>query len=187
MTVNRFAFPLALILLAACGGPKTQYLVHSDTSELRLRSSVASVMVNTISLPGYAAADDISVQVEGGAVKTQKGALWADRPERTTTLAVARNLGAILGAKAAPEPWPLDGLPDATVDVRVEEMLAGTDGQFHLSGLYFVLIDTGAARSRAGHFDLAVPLAGSSLTDVADAQARAVMALSEDIARKLGR
>lgn len=180
--------PLLIIaLLAGCSGAKTQYLVEADTSELRLRSAVGSVLVNTVSLPGYAAADDISVQTPDGAVVTQKGALWADEPERATTLALARNLGAILNVTVAPQPWPLDGFADATVDVRVEQMLAGSDGQFRLTGLYFVLIETGASRNRSGRFEIAVPMASTALTDVAKAQAAAVQDLAERIARTLGR
>jgi uncharacterized protein len=185
----RLGLMIAVVLaaVAGCSGPKSQYLVEPVASELKLRTSLSTVMVRTVSLPGYAAADDVAIQTEGGAVVKQKGALWADQPERATTLTLARNLTEILSAKVAPEPWPLDGLPDAAVDVRVERMLAANNGTFQLTGIYYIAGEARPLKGIAQSFRIETPLAQSGLTGIAAAQAIAIRQLSEQIAKDLAR
>jgi uncharacterized lipoprotein YmbA len=178
-----FAFVVASVV--ACSGPKAQYLVEPVASDLKLRTSLSTLMVKTVSLPSYAAAEDVAIQDESGAVVTQKGALWADQPERATTLTLARNLTEILSAQVAPEPWPLDGLPDAAVDVRVERMLAGNNGSFQLTGIYYIGGEAQTIKAIAHSFRIETPVAKPGLTGIAAAQAIAIRQLSEQIARDI--
>ncbi|MHC0053624.1 PqiC family protein [Actibacterium sp. D379-3] len=188
--ILRHILPAAgLALLAACSSaPPTLYPVDAAQSDLRLRTSLSGVLVKPIELPEYAAAEEIAVEVEGGAIRPSRNELWADIPERAATLQVARQLDQILTAIVASDPWPFVGVPDAEVDIRVDRFIAGHDGVFRLSGQYFV---GGVGRvypERAASFDIAVPVAaGQGLPGVADAQATALLRLSEDIARTLAR
>ena len=100
---------------------------------------------------------------------------------------MTQQLDDILSATVGPEPWPFVGLPDVAVEVRVAQMLAGADGVFRLSGQYFVGGDGIDYRNSSHQFDLSEPLVGEGVSAIATAQARAVLRLSEDIARKLGR
>ena len=184
---------LALSALAACSGPTNLLELPPETSTLRLRASVSSAMVRTVSLPSYAAAEEYAVESAPGVIEATSDLLWADAPDRAATLAVAGHLTDILGITVGPEPWPFVGLPDVSVDIRVARMLAGADGVFRLTGQYFVGGDGIDYPNSTRSFAYAVPLvapgteADVTAGGVAAAQGRALRLLAEDIARGLGR
>jgi hypothetical protein len=66
-------------------------------------------------------------------------------------------------------------------------MLAGADGVFRLNGQYFVGGDGIEFPNGSHRFAITQRLAGTDTASIAQAQANAILALSEDIARKLGR
>lgn len=179
---------LFFAVLSACTSTPANRLDFSPvTSEVKIRASVGSVMLRTVSLPTYAAAEEIAVEVAPGIIGSDANILWADDPERAVTLAMTQQLDDILNATVGPEPWPFVGLPDVAVEVRVAQMLAGADGIFRLSGQYFVGGDRIDFRNSSHQFDLSEPLVGDGVSAIATAQARAVLRLSEDIARRLAR
>jgi len=144
-------------------------------------------MLRTVSLPTYAAAEEIAIEVAPGIIGTDADILWADDPERAVTLAMTQQLDDILSATVGPDPWPFAGLPDVAVDVRVAQMLAGSDGNFRFSGQYFVGGDGIDFRNSSHRFDISEPLLGEGAQAIAAAQARSILKLSEEIARRLGR
>ena len=144
-------------------------------------------MVRTVSLPTYAAAEEFSVQTPDGLITANDDLLWADAPERAVTLQLAAQIDDILSATVGPEPWPFAGLPDAAVDVRVADMLAGADGTYRLSGQFYVGGDGRDYRNSATTFDIVVPIADLTPATVVAAQGDAVRQLAETIARQLGR
>lgn len=178
---------LALASLIACSGPANRLDMSPVASTLQLRATVGSAMLRTVSLPSYAAAEEIAIEVAPGIIGTDADILWADDPARAVTLAMTRHLDGILSATVGPDPWPFAGLPDVSVDVRVAQMLAGVDGMFRLTGQYYVGGDGIDFRNSSHGFEFSVPLEGKGTSAVALAQARAILQLSEDIARKLGR
>ncbi|WP_172330901.1 membrane integrity-associated transporter subunit PqiC [Mangrovicoccus sp. HB161399] len=187
--MKRLTFlPLLLALgTAACTSPPTQFLLDAPTSDLRLRPMVSSVEVRDVSLPQYAsAADGIAIQQADGSVTANPNEVWADTPERGATLALARNLAAITGARVAAEPWPFADLPGASVKVVVERFLASETGGVRLEGSYAISPVGSGLRDRGGRFDIAVPLPENPGTsDVARAHGLAIEQLAEEIARRL--
>ncbi len=184
--------PLGLALaLAACGGNAPRYLIDPPAAQLRLTTPARTIMLRDVSLPEYASASEIAVQEAGGAVRNARRALWADRPERAVTLALARQLDAALSATVAAEPWPLSGLPDAEIEVRVAHSLAGADNVFRLQGQYYVRADGMRHGMRLGPasapFAISVPMQGTEPADIARAQSAAIAELAATIARGLGR
>ena len=182
--------PLAVLLLtvlAACSGPTDRLDYATPTSALSLNALVGSAMVRTVSLPSYAAAEELSIESAPGVITATDELLWADDPERATTLAVAGHLDDILSATVGPEPWPFAGLPDVSIDIRVTQMLAGADGLFRLEGEYYVGGDGIDFRNSANSFAFAVPVTAEGPAAIAQAQGQALLQLSEDIARRLGR
>ena len=125
-------------LFACTTAPANRLEFSSIASELRLRATVSSVVLRTVSLPTYAAVEDVAVETSPGVIGTSAGVLWADDPERAVTLAMTQQLDEILSATVGPETWTFSGLADVSVDVRITRILAETDGLFHLSGQYFV-------------------------------------------------
>lgn len=184
--IKRIAFIAALALTACTPEPDRLALAQLD-SAIELRPLVSSVMVRTVSLPTYAAAEEIAVELETGLIASNTEVLWADDPQRAMTIAVARNLGDILNIDAGPEPWPFIGLPDASVDVRVERVLAQADGTFRLSGQFYVGGDGIDFRNSSRAFSISKAMTDLSLPSIATAQAEAVLSLSEEIAKTLGR
>jgi uncharacterized lipoprotein YmbA len=178
---------LAVLGVAACSSQPDRLAFTPAASSLQLQPLVRSAMVRTVSLPAYAAADEISIQDAGGLITVDRGVLWADEPQRAITLAIADTVGAITRADVGPEPWPFIGLPDVSIDIRVTQMVARADGTFQLAGQYFVGGDGIDFRNSAHRFDIRQPLADFNLGSVAAAQSAAVLALSEDIARRIAR
>lgn len=183
----RLALPLVLATLAACAPPLDRLALTPMPSALELRPLVGSAMVRTVSLPSYAAAEEVATEVAGGLIATNDDVLWADEPERAVTLVLTRNLSDILNVNVGPEPWPFVDLPDVSIDVRVERMIAAADGTFQLSGQFFVGGDRISYRNTKDTFDISIPMPDQSLPAIAQAQSAALLALSEDIARRLGR
>lgn len=179
----RTAAFLVLALLAACGGREAFIAVPRIEANVRVPSKFASIEVREVSLPTYAATEEIFIEGADGALTTSD-LLWADDPTRAVTLALSRNLAEITGRMVAPEPWPFDELPDGRVDVRVERFLSGSDGTLVLAGQYFVADIAGQGRDHAHIFDLSVPLlGGASPASAAEARARLVRELALRIAR----
>lgn len=178
---------LAALGLAACGAQPDRLALTPAASALQLQPAVRSAVVRTVSLPTYAAVEEIPLQSADGLITTAGDILWADDPQRAMTLAIATTLGSITGADVGPEPWPFIDLPDVAIDVRVAQMIAGADGTFQLSGQYFVGGDGTPYRNSAHRFDIRQPMADQSLGSISAAQSAAVLTLAEDIARRIAR
>ncbi len=171
-----------LIALAACGSDADRYAVTPPAVTESIRIGFGSVEIRDISLPSYAAADEIHQQVEGGILKSSTSVLWADAPERAIALDLSRNLAKMSGARIASEPWPFESFPDARLEIRFEELLASADGVFRASGQYFVAVEEG--RERSGLFDLAVPFAlEGGPAAIATARGQIILDLAEFVAR----
>lgn len=175
------------VLLTACSGTQTRIATPAVTSDLQLNAFVGSALVQTVSLPAYAAAEELAVETAPGVITSTGDLLWADDPERAVTLRLASHLDQILTATVGPDPWPFPGLPDVGIDVRVTDMLAQADGTYRLAGTYFVGGDGIDFRNTSSAFDIVIPLADAEAATVAQAQAAAILTLAEDIARRLGR
>ncbi len=161
-----------------------RYQVPRVEAAARVSVPYAGIEVKDVTLPTYAALEEISVQQADGTLSSDASLLWADDPARAVTLDLTRNLARITGRKVASEPWPFRSIPDASVDVRIEEIVADGAGVFRLSGQYFVAPDGTPGPERAALFDLAVPYAAEGgLAAIAAARAGAVAQLAEVIAR----
>ncbi|BBU55044.1 MULTISPECIES: PqiC family protein [Mameliella] len=204
MTFKTLAAALAIFSLTACGTGGPQYLVESKPSDLHVRASVSTLLVRTVSLPTYAADEKIAIQDEKGVVREAEFGLWADEPERATTLQVSRQLNQMTSAKVAPEPWPLPEPPQGVLDIRFETFIATNENVFRMSGQYFMGSETPdpiddpdfdkpprqvppPLPSKARLFDIAIPLANKGPAAIAAAQAAALTSLTESIARDLSR
>lgn len=152
----RLSLALALPLLAACGSPELRYPTPAVVTDERVSSRYAALQVAEVQLPTYAASEEIFVQGDEGALASS-GLLWADDPRRAMTLALSRTLAEITGTRAAPEPWPFETLPDARLEVQVEDLLAQANGTLLLSGQYFLASGLGMAGDRDGTFRLTRP------------------------------
>ena len=173
--------------VAACTPLAERLPMDPLPSSLELRPLVGSAMVRTVSLPIYASVEEIATETATGLININEDVLWADSPERAVTLVLTRTLSDILNIDVGPEPWPFIGLPDVSVDIRVEKIIAGNDGVFRLSGQYFVGGDAIDYRRTTGTFDIEKQMADQSLLSVSAAQSEALLTLSEQIARELGR
>ncbi len=178
---------LAIGVLAACTPLADRVALSPLPSTLELRPLVSSAMIRTVSLPTYAAVEEIPLETADGIIVVREDVLWADEPERAVTLILTRTLTDILSTDVGPDPWPFVGLPDVSVDVRVERMLGGLDGTFELNGQFFVASEGAPFRDSTNAFDITQPMQDGSLGSLAAAQSAALLQLSEQIARTLGR
>ncbi|MEI4487253.1 PqiC family protein [Frigidibacter sp. MR17.14] len=183
MTKTLMLAGLAALVLAGCNPPR--YTFEPPPSGLRLTSATRSVLVRDVSLPEYASAIEVAVATGDGAVKNAGSALWADQPTRGVSVALARQLDMILSATVSSEPWPLGGLAETEVSVRMSKALGGADGIYRLEGQYYIYSERGTGQS--DRFAIAEPMGGTDAGDIAAAQSRAIGALAEQIARRLGR
>jgi uncharacterized lipoprotein YmbA len=155
MMISRGILTLGLILtLVACSSSE-RFAVRPPAVTEKVSISFGAVEIRDVSLPSYAAADEIATQAEDGTLVSSKSALWADAPERAIALELSQNLARMTGRRVASEPWPFEASPDARVEIRFSELVASAAGQFRTSGQYFVGVSDGR-RERSGLFDLNV-------------------------------
>lgn len=155
MMISRGFLTFGLILtLAACGNAD-RFAVNPPAVTEKVQIAFGAVEVRDVSLPSYAAADEISTQTEDGTLISSKSVLWADAPERAVALELSRNLARLTGRRIASEPWPFEARADARLELRFAELVATEAGEFRTSGQYFVGVSDGR-RERSGLFDLKV-------------------------------
>lgn len=151
----RLSCLLLPLLMAGCGSPELFAVSKPEISE-KARIAFASVEVRDVSLPSYAAADEIHQQNDDGTMISSSDVLWADTPARAISLQLSRDLAELSGRRVASEPWPFEAYPEARVEVRFSDLIAKTSGVFTASGQYFVAVTDGR-RERSGTFELNVP------------------------------
>tara|TARA_R110002049_G_scaffold117332_2_gene270499 strand:+ start:81459 stop:82022 length:564 start_codon:yes stop_codon:yes gene_type:complete len=179
---QRIAILGTVLLLAACGSAE-RFAVRPPVVTEKINIAFSAVEVRDVSLPSYAAADEISTQEDDGTLISSKSVLWADAPERAVALELSQNLARMTGRRIASEPWPFEAFADARLEVRFAELVATTAGEFRTSGQYFVAVRDGRAE-RSGLFDLKVafdPKGGPNA--IAAARGQLILDLASYIAR----
>jgi len=179
--IKHLATVATLAFLGACSSPALIAVQPPAVTET-LRIGFASVEVKDVSLPSYAAADEIAQQAPDGTLITSK-VLWADAPERAIALELSRNLARLTRRRIASEPWPFEEEAAATLDVRFVDLVAGTEGTFRATGQYFVGVYEG--RERSGLFDLSLaydPKGGPAA--IAQARGQIILDLAKFVATK---
>ena len=169
------------IFLGACSSDADRYAVPAVKPTERINILYGSVEIRDVTLPTYAAADEIHQQSDTGILKSSTSILWADEPERAIALELTRHLSQLTGSRIASDPWPFESFPDARLEVRFEDLLADATGQLHASGQYFVAVEAG--RERSGFFDLTAPFdPAQGPAAIASARAQIILDLAEYIA-----
>lgn len=175
----------ALPLLAACSDPtKTaRYQIDPVPAQKSLPNRLGQAELREVSLPQYAAGQEIPFQTEDGALRSSPDNVWADDPPRAVTLALSRQISEVSGATVLAEPWPLSEGPDRRIEVRIEKMLPSATGQLQVAGVYFIS-PTGFSGGGdvVRRFDFAVPIAQEGPGGIAAAQSEAVAELARRIA-----
>jgi len=179
---------VALSGLAACSNPEKtgRYVIETPAATKSLPNKIGSAELREVSLPQYAAGQEISWQTPDGALRSTPDNIWADDPPRAITLALARQISDLSGATVIAEPWPLSEGPQRRIEVRVEQFLARADEVVVLNGSYYVAsADLNGGRDLVRRFALSVPIAAGSEADpaaIAQAQSQAVAQLATRIA-----
>jgi len=176
----------AALAMAGCAGPATQILLPPVQSEMRVRPVVGSLEVRDVSLPRYAASDEI-LFLNAGALDPVRDAIWADTPDAALTAALADALATITGARVATEPWPFAAPPSATLSVRITRLTAAPGAGLDLVGSYAIAPVASGLSDRSGRFVISVPVAGDTPQALAEAQSRALAELAETVAGRLAR
>ncbi|WP_233587131.1 membrane integrity-associated transporter subunit PqiC [Pseudorhodobacter sp. E13] len=190
MTLRIAALTLAAALpLASCGDTNARFPIASATTETVAKSRVAvgTIEVRDVSLPAYAAASEIVVEQDSGALTVVPKAIWADDPVRAVTGSLARSLDLRSTASVASEPWPLAEPAAVRVEVRIDRMIAKVDGTFELSGQFAIAAPDGAVRETVQRFAVSAPMADNSPAAVAQATGQAIDNLANEIIKKLRR
>ncbi len=177
----------ALLVAAGCGDNSPRYLLDMPEPSERVSVRVSSIEVREVTLPAYAAASEIVLLQDDGAVRPVPKAVWADDPVRSVTQSLARNLDSATTATAAAEPWPLDAPAQVRIDVRIDRMVARPDGKFQMVGQYSVAAPYGAVRETINRFDIQQPMADQTPGAIAQANSDALLTLAEQIAKTLSR
>ncbi len=181
----RYAFViLGFLALSGCSDPTETARYAFDPAPVRqdLPNRIGSAELREVSLPQYASGQEIAWQTDDGALRSSPKQIWADDPPRAITLALARDISALSGARVIAEPWPLADPPQSRIEVRVEQFLAGADGRVRLRGAYYLSPMAGSGRDAVRRFDLSVAIVGTGPGAIAAAQSAAVAALAAQMA-----
>lgn len=174
----------SLAFVAACSNPMStgRYLIDPPVTGERLPDRIGTAELKDVSLPEYAAGDEVAWQSGDGAVRLDSKKLWADSPQRAVTMSLARAISDISGATVIAEPWPLSEPPRRKIEVRVEKALAQAGGSYRMAGRYFVSDDRAGGANQARSFDISIPLASEDPAAIARAQSQAIAQLARQIA-----
>lgn len=194
MTTSFLRLPLialsGLVLLGACSDPEKtgRFLLDPPTQGVRVANRLGTAELKDVSLPEYAANQEVAFQTQDGAVRSNPESLWADTPSRAFTTTLARAISDVSGATVIGEPWPLAEPPARVLEVRVERALAQTDNIYRLSGRYFVSDDglKGNGANQARSFDIRVPMTEATPAATATAAGQAIAQLAQQIATLSG-
>lgn len=185
----RAVFSVAsLVFVAACSNPLStgRYLIDPPATGERVPDRIGTAELKDVSLPEYAAGDEVAWQTADGAVRLDSKKLWADNPQRAFTMALARSISDMSGATVIAEPWPLSEPPRRRIEVRVEKALAQSGGQgggiYRMTGRYFIADDAAGGANQARSFDISVPISSESPGEIARAQSQAIARLARQIA-----
>ena len=191
MRILLLLLPLAL---AGCiTGEPLRYVVEPALEAVneRVRTSADTISIVEVSLPDYAKETKLFVEGEReNALEALENADWGDEPERAFANTLVRELTQITGAEVATEPWPLGGVPEAELRVRVSHMVVRNDGVVSLAGHFSIRRDIRVERNKVELFSLEVPVVstgpeGRTPADVVRAHSRAWRELAGEIARAL--
>lgn len=178
---------LAFLPLAVLTGCLTaeapRFAVEPVVSTLRTSTSARTISIAEVSLPAYAKEQRIIIQNANGALVPLPDADWADEQERAMTYALVRNLSEISNAQVAADPWPLGGIPEAEVKVRVETMLFDRNGVMTLSGQFTVRRDELESRNTIEPFRIQTSARSIAPDDIVQAHGAAWTKLAELIAK----
>ncbi|WCR10912.1 membrane integrity-associated transporter subunit PqiC [Paracoccus stylophorae] len=182
------ALILTTLALTACSNPEKtgRFLIDPPATGAQVANRLGTAELKDVSLPEYAADQEVMWQTADGAVRSSPDNLWADGPRRAFTLALARSISDQSGATVIGEPWPLAEPPQRVLEVRVEKALAQANGVYRLSGRYFVADAAGGAANHARSFDISVPLASDDPSAIAAALSQAIAQLARQIATLSG-
>ena len=178
------ALPIAVLigasLLGACSNSeKTErFLIDPPVAGVQVPNRLGTAELKDVSLPEYAADQEVAFQTGDGAVRSNSDNLWADDPARSFTTTLARAISDVSGATVISEPWPLAQPPARILEVRVDRALAQADTTYRLSGRYFVSDDglSGGGTNHARSFDIRVPMTAQGPAAVAASQAISILA-----------
>ena len=190
MTLRIAAIALAAALpLISCGDTNARFPIASapEATISQARVAVRTIEVRDVSLPTYAAASEIMVEQADGSLSVVSKAIWADDPARGVTGALTKSLGQRSTASVAAEPWPLAEPADVRLEVRIDRMIARTDGNFELSGQFAIAAPEGAIRESLQRFSVTATMADASPAAVAKATGTAIDNLASEIIKKLRR
>ena len=173
-----------LAALAACSNPLAtgKHLIDAPAVSQQVGDRIGTAELLDVTLPDYASAEQVAFQAPDGSVRSGPKELWADKPQRAFTVALARSVSDVSGATVIPEPWPLTEPPAHKIRVDVEKALAGRDGVYRLVGRYYVSDERGTGSSQARSFSISVPVPAGSTSGVAAAQSAAIGQLAQQIA-----
>ena len=180
------AGPLALGGCISSAEP-LRYVIEPTVSAAveRVRTSADTILVAEVSLPNYARETRLFLETEENTLDEIEDADWGDEPDRAFGNILVRELTGITGSKVAIEPWPLGGIPEAELRVRVSHMVRRNDGILELAGHFAIRRDLAESRSRIELFALQVPAPSPEPADVVRAHAAAWRELAGVIANAL--
>jgi uncharacterized lipoprotein YmbA len=174
------------LALCACGGRPAYYLLPPVAPTARQAVPTGSVVVADLSLPAYAGALEIASLTGPGTLALDTRALWADQPQRALSRHLAAALEARLGARVATEPWPGFDIPGRRVEVSVDRMVGAPGGGLDFAGQYAIVEPSSGRLVALDRFALTVPPQGEGYFGLLAAHARAIEALADRIAARLG-
>ncbi len=154
---------------------------------VQVPNRLGTAELKDVSLPEYAADQEVAFQTGDGAVRSNSDNLWADDPPGPSPRRwPARS--ATCPAPPSSASLALAQPPARILEVRVERALAQADTTYRLSGRYFVSDDglSGGGTNHARSFDIRVPMTAQGPAATAAAASQAISILAQQIATLSG-
>lgn len=181
-----FLLSCCLFALTACT-TAPRYVVDTPKPAQIVSLRLSTIEVRDMVLPGHASGSEVLIETASGALEELGGAIWADDPVRAHTATLARALDVGSSATVAAEPWPLQTPAQAQLIVRVDRMLAHSDGTFTLEAQVAVTSPDQIVRERIDRISITTGLPSADASGVATATGTALQILADRILSTLAK
>lgn len=180
---------LAALLLAGCGStpPSSLYVLEAKAvPAARTATEGRRIEVVAVRIPDLWDRPQIVLSKPGGQVDFNEFNRWAVPLKSDVPRVVTRNLVGLLGTSTVwlREDFP-GARPDARVQVSIEQIEAVAGQQLRMEVSWVIRGADASSATKIGRASLSEPLADASYAAVVSATSRALLALSEQVARDI--
>lgn len=164
------------------------YTLHAITDESAIseagsKSPAKIIGIRSVSLPGVINRTQMVRQTGSYEIKMESFHRWADYPDRMISQLIGKNLQTLVPeTRVVNAPWEVGLKADIVLSFQFLELMGSTDKKMALSVVWTLSNGEDASQILSRRTNLAQPINGNGLDDLAEAHSRILADLSREVA-----